>query len=444
MNLPEAFKARMKTQLGEEYDTFIEEYALPPVRGLRINTLKISKEDFFKLCPWSIEQASTLNEGFILTEDVPHIGSDPYHIAGLFYIQEPSAMSIIEHSEILPGMKILDLCAAPGGKSCGIASRLEGCGLLVSNEIIPSRAKLLAQNLERSGVVNAVVTNAHPDTVAEALPGYFDRVLVDAPCSGEGMFRKDEQAIKEWSADHVAACAVRQKAILNSAAACVSPGGNLIYSTCTFSYEENEAVIEAFLAEHSDFGLEFTKRYYPHTCCGEGHFAARLFKLSNSNPKSIPRFKLDVDKKSSNILQEFIASTLDSKLDPGAFHMNPRSKRIFYAPMSLPESLNKLNAMSIGVEVGTMINGRLKPSHALFMAMNTRNDSILKAKNQIDLAYASQEIRRFLSGNTLDISSELRGYTLVTVDGFPIGFGKAVDGVLKNHLPKGLNIAFYR
>ena len=194
MELPQAFVTRMKTMLGSEYDAYIAQYDQEPVRGIRVNTLKLSKDEFLELCPWRVEQSDIIDEGLLLCDDVEHIGTDPYHIAGLFYVQEPSAMSVIEHSDIRKGMKVLDLCAAPGGKSGGIAARLNGTGLLVSNEVIPARAKQLAQNLERLGVMNAVVTNSHPDHIAKTLPHYFDRVVVDAPCSGEGMFRKDPRA----------------------------------------------------------------------------------------------------------------------------------------------------------------------------------------------------------------------------------------------------------
>lgn len=267
-----------------EYERFIACYSDAPIRAMRINTLKISKERFLDLCPWRTKQSELLNEGLILTENPEHIGTHPYHIAGLFYMQEPSAMSVVEAAEIAPGMRVLDLCAAPGGKSGGIAARLCGRGILVSNEIIPNRAKLLARNLERLGIVNAVVTSAHPDAVAEALPQYFDRVVVDAPCSGEGMFRKDPTAIAEWSPEHVSACAKRQQQILESACRCVAPGGKLIYSTCTFSREENEDVIEEFCRMHPEFTVEMQHRLYPHTCCGEGHFAARLQRNRSSFP----------------------------------------------------------------------------------------------------------------------------------------------------------------
>lgn len=468
MELPKAFLERMKTEPDFDYEAFISQYALPPVRGLRVNTLKLSMEEFRLLCPWKTKPADTMAEGLILNEPIEHIGSDPYHAAGLFYMQEPSAMSVVANSDIAPGMNVLDLCAAPGGKSGGIAARLAGKGLLISNEPILSRAKLLVQNLERLGVMNAAVTNVYPNSISKLLPRFFDRVLVDAPCSGEGMFRKDARAIAEWSPEHVLSCAVRQKAILNSAAECVAPKGKLIYSTCTFSHEENEGVIDEFLAAHPEFELEFIQRYYPHTCCGEGHFVARLVRSEGTSVNSVDRFIPKIDKKSFSIVSSFLEDTFNfahcsnslpqfdaepnsesipcSDSVPGidSIHLDTHSGRVFYLPMELPKAITELNYLSMGVEIGTMMKGRLKPSHGFFMAEGARNELCFRAKQHIEFEYDSAEIKRFLSGNTISISNTLCGYMPVTVNGFPIGFGKAVDGTLKNHLPKGLHIPFYR
>lgn len=444
MELPKAFLERMKTEPDFDYEAFIAQYALPPVRGLRVNTLKLSVEEFLLLYPWKTRPSETMSEGFILDEAIEHIGSDPYHAAGLFYMQEPSAMSVVANSEIAPGMKVLDLCAAPGGKSGGIAARLSGNGLLISNEPILSRAKLLVQNLERLGVMNAAVTNVYPNSISKLLPRFFDRVLVDAPCSGEGMFRKDERAIAEWSPEHVLSCAARQKAILNSASECVAPNGKLIYSTCTFSHEENEGVINEFLTTHPEFELEFMQRYYPHTCCGEGHFLARLAYSGNATGNAVKAFTPQIDKKSLSIVSAFLKDTFNFEFNTDSLQLDARNGRVFYLPMELPKTIAELNYLSIGVEVGTIIKGRLKPSHGLFMAEGARNALHFRAKNRIELGYDSAEIKRFLSGNTISISDTLHGYMPVTVNGFPIGSGKAVDGTLKNHLPKGLHIPFYR
>lgn len=454
MDLPAKFIERMKATLGGEFGAFIAQYELPPVRGLRVNTLRLSKERFLSICPWKTEQADTLDEGLILVDEAEHIGTHPYHIAGLFYMQEPSAMSVIEAAEILPGMKVLDLCAAPGGKSGGIAARLRGKGLLVSNEIVPSRAKQLARNLERLGIVNAVVASAHPDAVADALPAYFDRVIVDAPCSGEGMFRKDPTAIAEWSPEHVASCAARQKMILESAARCVAPGGKLIYSTCTFSEEENERAIEGFLAKHEGFSLEMMHRLYPHAVKGEGHFAARLVRNGKAIPaktgrkdERCPARKAPAlrqpDKSLERPVREFLSSALEDA-DAAALPLRVYGGKLLYCPFDYPDVLTALPVVSFGVEIGEFVKSRIRPSHTFFMAAHG-----LSYRKCFDFAAEDPALLSFLGGNTLPVgertAAEFSGcFCPVTVGGFPVGFGKIADGQLKNHLPKGLTVGSYR
>ncbi len=442
--LPDAFKRRMKALLGEEYDRFIACFSASPVRGLRVNTLKISVDDFLAISPWKLSQSQTLEEGFIFSDTPDHIGTSAEHMAGMFYVQEPSAMSVIEKADIHEGQFVLDLCAAPGGKSGGAAARLNGTGLLVSNEIVPSRAKLLARNLERLGVMNSVVTNAHPDTLACSLPEFFDRVLVDAPCSGEGMFRKDPNAAAEWSVEHVAACAKRQKMILESAEKLVRPGGKLIYSTCTFSREENESVVEDFLEKHSEYTLEFCSRLYPHTCQGEGHFVARLANTRPSLRRTFAPFAGRIDNKLLNGVNEFLSDTFTSFPTGGFFDSLPSGSIRYFPFFCLPGEIAKLPIISMGLEIGEQVKGRIKPAHALFMACGNRSSLAFKAKNVLDLAPDSNEVRQFLAGNTLKIDDSLSGFMPVAVHNCSLGFGKAVAGTLKNHLPKGLMIAAYR
>ncbi len=452
IELPAKFKERMKAQLGAEYGDFIAAYDRPAVRGLRVNTLKVGMERFLSLCPWETEPSETYEEGLVLVGEAEHIGTHPYHIAGLFYMQEPSAMSVIAEAEIEPGMKVLDLCAAPGGKSGAAAAKLDGKGLLVSNEIVPSRAKQLARNLERLGIVNAVVTSAHPDAIAESLPCFFDRVIVDAPCSGEGMFRKDPTAIAEWSPEHVASCAVRQSAILESAAKCVAPGGKLVYSTCTFSPEENEGVIDGFLKEHDDFELEFSRRLYPHLIKGEGHFSARLVRRSSSFKSNLYSNKVRKQSAEKNgivrrlsmqetaAVSECFFDTLEGKV-PDASALRLFRNSAVYCPFDYPESLLKLPLVSFGIEIGELSKKHLKPSHSFFMAAHG-----FKYRYTLDFPADSRELTVFLGGNTIAADNiQANGvFVPVTVEGYPVGFGKITDGVLKNHLPKGLQIGAYR
>ena len=428
--LPEKFTSRMKAMLGEQYDAFIAEYDRPPVRGLRANLLKVSPQRLEELCPFELECADTLEEGFVLRSEVQGIGTHPYHMAGLFYMQEPSAMAAIEAVEAEPGMRILDLCAAPGGKSGGIAARMGGEGLLVSNEIVPNRAKTLAFTMERLGVCNAVVTSAHPDALCGALKGYFDRVVVDAPCSGEGMFRKDDTAIAEWSPEHVTACAQRQQAILESAYIALAPGGKLIYSTCTFSPEENEDTVEAFVKAHPDMNVELTHRLYPHTCKGEGHFIARLAKAGEG---STPQKDMKLEPCKDKEYLSFVKETFDEPPKGEAYRL--KDGRIIILRTPLPEGLANIRMLSAGVYAGDVQRGRFIPAHSLFMAEHGG-----RYRNTLTLPADSSELDAYLRGNTVPVSDSMKGYAAVLADGYPVGFGKAVEGTMKNHLPKGLRI----
>ena len=297
--LPQDFQIRMKKLLQDEYQDFLKTYEKKRLYGLRLNLLKTSRENFLEQMPFALTEILWTPDGFYYEEE-SQPGKHIFHEAGAYYIQEPSAMAVVEVLAPKPGEKILDLCAAPGGKSTQIAGKMSGEGLLVSNEIVPSRAKILSQNIERMGIANAVVCNETPERLAERFPLFFDRILVDAPCSGEGMFRKEETAIHEWSPENVKMCAKRQCSILEQAACMLRPGGTLVYSTCTFSPEENEGVISMFLREHDDFAIEesalerffapgradwvenpadslvHTMRLWPHKIAGEGHFIAKL------------------------------------------------------------------------------------------------------------------------------------------------------------------------
>ena len=283
--IPEAFLLRMQKQLGEEYPEFLACYDKPRQQALRYNPLKRTESgesmEEALTALFRMEKVPWAEHGYYYPADV-FPGRHPYHEAGLYYIQEPSAMAPVGRLEIKPGERVLDLCAAPGGKSTQIGALLHGQGLLVSNEINPSRAKILSENVERMGLANACVTNESPERLAEVFPEYFDKILVDAPCSGEGMFRKNEIALTEWSEENVRLCGERQDGILNEAAKMLRPGGRLVYSTCTFSEWENEGSIQRFLERHPEFTLLESQRIYPHKVRGEGHFLATLQRRGRS------------------------------------------------------------------------------------------------------------------------------------------------------------------
>ena len=435
--LPAKFKERMRSELGDDAARFFAAYEEPPVRGLRVNTLRIEPEAFQRVSPWELEPTGILPEGFIV-RGAENVGRHPYHAAGLFYMQEPSAMSAVAAAPIDDkGLKVLDMCAAPGGKTGGAAARMRGKGLIVANEIVPKRARLLAQNVERLGVTNAAVVCERPDRIAEALPEFFDIVMVDAPCSGEGMFRKDDTAIAEWSPEHVSACAERQKLILESASACVSRGGATVYSTCTFSRDENEGVIEDFLSKHGDFTAEHMERLYPHTSCGEGHFVCRLRREGERAPADFERIQPTKDKKALAALGEFASATLADGLPEGTLHI--ANDRVRLIPSDMPAEVLRLRPVSCGVELGELKKGRFEPSHAFAMAAFGNEWT-----RTLALMPDDPLLRTFLSGSTVPCPEAWRGWSIVCVKAenkaYPVGLGKPVDGVMKNHLPKGLYI----
>jgi NOL1/NOP2/fmu family ribosome biogenesis protein len=342
-------------------------------------------------------------------------------------------MSAVALLEPQPGEKICDLCAAPGGKTTQIAGRLMGEGFLLCNEINPKRAKILSRNIERMGVGNALVTNEHPQRLAEKYAGYFDRVLIDAPCSGEGMFRKEEAAVTDWSQETVEMCARRQAEILHSGAALVRPGGRLVYSTCTFAPEENEQAIESFLQAHPEFFLEnveapwFSKvgtgmfRLWPHKLLGEGHFAAVLRK-ADAEETEIP---LATGEKLPKLWLEF-ARELGIQLPAGKAIMFGQS--LYWAPEEMPE-IRGVKVLRPGLELGEVKKDRFEPAHALALWLKA-------AKTVQDYPADSPQIQAYMHGEV--VSSQQRGWCLVTADGYSLGWGKGDGRVLKNHYPKGL------
>ena len=426
--LPQDFLDRMKNQLGQEYEEYLASLERSRAVALRFNPLKGDKPamDFVgDSVPWE-------PMGYYYHPD-SRPGLHPYHEAGVYYLQEASAMSAVALLDPQPGERICDLCAAPGGKTTQIAGRMAGEGFLLCNEINPKRSKILSRNIERMGVANALVTNEHPQRLAERLPGFFHRVLIDAPCSGEGMFRKEEAAVTDWSLETVEMCARRQAEILSSGAELVRPGGRLVYSTCTFAPEENELTIAAFLEAHPEFTLEaveapwFTPagvgqfRLWPHKLLGEGHFAAVMRKAAGE-PEEIPE---EPSQKLPKQWTEF-AKELGIRLPEGKAVMFGSS--LYWAPEELPV-LRGLKVLRPGLELGEVKKDRFEPAHALALWLK-------EAANTQDLAADSQEAKSYLHGDV--VPSANRGWCLVRLDGYSIGWGKGDGKVLKNHYPKGL------
>ena len=297
--LPQEFLDEMKDILKDEYDDFIKSYDEPKTTGLRVNTLKINKEDFINLNLFQLNQIPWADEAFYYDESIDRPGKNALHEAGAYYLQEPSAMSVVPKVDVREGEKILDMCAAPGGKSTYILSKLNDTGLLVSNEINPIRIKALGENLERFGAKNCIITNTDSKNLRKLCTGYFDKVVMDAPCSGQGMFRKDEVAIKDWSYAKVLECQSIQREIIRDGYDMLKCGGVLVYSTCTFAKEENEIVISEFIEEYENAKLIEMERVWPHKVKGEGHFVAKIQKLEDEDcsTKELKTKRLDKELK---------------------------------------------------------------------------------------------------------------------------------------------------
>ncbi|MBE6821437.1 MAG: hypothetical protein E7516_10370 [Ruminococcaceae bacterium] len=446
-NLPNEYTERMKKLLGNDYEAYIEAVNSEPVRGFRVNTDKISLEDFEKLNVFSSGKIPYVENGFYL--DYDKIGNHPYHHAGMIYVQEPGAMAPAECIDIDPGWIILDMCAAPGGKSTQLKNKLGKNGILVSNEIIPSRCRILTGNIERLGLENTVTTCMDTSRLAKTFPKTFDMIMVDAPCSGEGMFRKEDIAIEEWSTENVLKCAQRQSEILDNAALALRNGGYIVYATCTFSLEENEMTVDAFLKRHPEFELvpvkpavaantsdgivfdgckcdnmSYARRFYPHISKGEGQFMAVL----HSTPEPVklksplPSKKDKVDKTVFDFLDDTL--TCYDKEKVIMYNGNP----VYFDPEF---EVGKGVAFSCGVTIGEVRKNYVMPHHQFFMASGK------SFKRKINLSPDSDEIKKYLHGEEFETNCE-NGWAAVTVDGCTAGGVKVVNGRAKNHYPKGL------
>ncbi len=496
LTLPREFAERMREMLGNDFPSFCESYAKPAHPSLRVNTLKLSPERLREIAPFAGDAVPWQESGFYYPADGDiRPGKHPLHEAGAYYIQEASAMLPASLCPPMPGERVLDLCAAPGGKATQLAAALYGEGLLVANEIHPTRAGVLSQNMERMGVRNAVVTNAAPAELAVKFPSFFDKIVVDAPCSGEGMFRKEADAVTMWSPENVSLCAERQGEILDEAAKMLRSGGYLVYSTCTFAPAENEGAVMNFLSRHPEFevipsaeapvmesrekglldegrpewvegyegypealleSVRMTYRVFPHHCDGEGHFAALLYKrregdtvacsAKNEKKKSRKPEKASGGKgKPSSetvalkLFEEFCREVMGG-LPDWVSRTVPRlfGDKLYLVPAALcgeedpRQALNGLRVLRAGLCVGTVVGldrgrGRFEPDHALALAAGV---DIRAFDVDHDGAVA------YLRGETLPC--DLRGWHTVTYRGLALGWGKASDGVMKNHFPKGL------
>ena len=482
MKLPAEFLNKMKRLLGDrEYDELLKSYSEPRYYGLRVNTLKITVEEFLKISPFKLEPVPWTLDGFYYPEG-ENPGKHPYYHAGLYYIQEPSAMLPGYILGAKPGDKVLDLCAAPGGKTVQIAAAMKNSGIIIANDISSDRVKALVKNIELCGVRNAVVLNETPEKIASGFEGYFDRILVDAPCSGEGMFRKDEDAARSWESFKCEICSGMQKTILESVDKMLKPGGTMVYSTCTFSPEEDERMISDFLNKHENYKiieiprtagiqpgrpewsdgnpkLAGTVRLWPHKIKGEGHFIALLgkknYETTIENMQNPPELEAETVNCGNQWEYDKLALKSSGKVKPSGIreseadlpeefwkfiHENlkfmpegsfiKKGRNIYLLPESIP-SLDGLKVAKFGWFMGEADDGRFEPSHSLVTALGMKD-----VKRTIDLQSGSYEVKSYLKGETLMLDGE-KGLTAVCVDGHTLGWAKQTGDMLKNLYPKG-------
>lgn len=468
MELPIAFEKRMKILLGNGYESFYKVLCNDEaVKGLRVNEGKLSVDSFESNAHFPLTALPYFHGGYIVPDEA-QAGKHPYHHAGAYYMQDPGAMATVA---ALPSefwekedLKILDLCAAPGGKTTQLASLCASCGgAVLANEYNAARSRILAGNVERMGLKNVCVTNLDSKYIAQWYPRFFDLVVVDAPCSGEGMFRKNNLAISEWSLENVQVCAVRQKEILENASACVAANGFLLYSTCTYSTEENEEIVATFLSAHSDFqlipcnpaviantsdGIDVTngdcpelkhcRRFYPHVSHGEGQFIALLKRNEkvSDEPKSVKDASVSLGKRELDVVQDFLKETL-GRTFPDLCLCG--GNVVTFAPhKTLDFPLPPFGLVAAGVTVGEFRKDRLVPHHHFFMAYGSEMYSTCI------FAPDDDSVARYLAGEEISVPADCNGYTAVLLkigeDGVTLGGGKAINGKLKNYYPKGLRV----
>lgn len=434
----EQFDARMKSLLKDEYDDFKNALLEKPVKGLYLNRNKKNVERV--LDQNYVEHHPIVENGYLYDENY-HPGRSAYFLAGLYYIQEPSAMLVADALPIEPDDFVLDMCAAPGGKSCEIASRLTGEGILIANDIEASRARILSENIERFGLDNTIVTNVDPMRFTKQFQEAFDKIVLDAPCSGEGMFRKLEQAIDTWSEEKVLECAHIQKNLLKGAYDMLKQGGMVIYSTCTYSYEENEAMVHYAVDELGFELLPLNKsnglcpgvdldevvRCYPHHYRGEGHFIALLKKPGNSPRKQVRTIKTSVNLADLKVLKAFYQENLNKKVPSYIIENNGH---LYAVKKNFPE-LKGIRVLRNGLYLGEVRKNRFIPSYSLALTL-TKQD----VKRSYDYPSESEEIKKYIHGETLEGTGE-KGFGVIFVDGYPLSFYKESNQV-KNLFPKGL------
>ena len=469
--LPLPFLERMKEMLGDDYNTFLQSYENPRTYGLRINTAKLSCQDFEKLSPFEIRPIPWISNGYFYDEE-SRPARCAYYQAGLYYLQEPSAMTPASRLPVEPGDFVLDLCAAPGGKATALGAALNDTGFLLANDISTSRARALLRNLELFGIKNMLVTDEKPARLAQRFPAFCNKILLDAPCSGEGMFRKEEALARDWTPEKSAELSDIQKDLILKAADMLRPGGMMLYSTCTFSPCEDEEVVAHLLQERPDMelmempgyegfsegrpelistpispeafdpsSLRKCVRIFPHKMDGEGHFLALFHKKGDSLPPVFRPAGKGPDKNTRKWLEEFFAEIDLHTLGGQEFDWNRveiRKDKVYYQ-LPFPLDLRGISFLRNGLYLGDLKKNRFEPSQPLALALHKED-----IEATISLSVSDERITRYLKGETLNIEPEeaahKKGWHLLCADGYPIGFGKLVNGILKNKYPAGWRV----
>ncbi|WAM32955.1 RsmF rRNA methyltransferase first C-terminal domain-containing protein [Caldicellulosiruptor morganii] len=451
LNLPEEFLSKMKEILKDEFEDFIKVYDSDSYKGFRVNTAKISVDEFIKRIGIEFEKVPWCEDGFYIKDEI-RLSKHPYYFAGLIYIQEPSAMFPVEALDVKEGEKVLDLCAAPGGKTIQIAAKIGPKGMLVSNDIKPARIKALVKNVENLGLTNVVILNNKPKEIAESYGAYFDKILVDAPCSGEGMFRKDPASARKWTSNHPQKYVNLQRSIMTEVDELLKVGGEIVYSTCTFEIEENEGIIDWFLRKHKNYEVVEIKKYpgfsegitingnvelkkavriYPHKVKGEGHFVCKLRKVKESGNKWVfkPQ-KCQVDRSDLEIFERFSQNHFDMDL-------KKFENRVFYKKadklyLGYEGPFDRITPIRNGLLLGEIYKGRFYPSAHLVSSLEFVN-----LKKVINFSVDDERLIRYLKGETIENIENLKGFVAMCVDGFTLGWGKAEGNIIKNYFPRG-------
>lgn len=436
----ELFEKQMKDLLKDEYENFKEALLKPNQKAIYLNPLK---KDVLKYLDHNyIKEHVVVKDGYYFDYEKYPLGKSPFFCCGLYYIQEPSAMLVSHFLDIKEDDYVLDMCAAPGGKACAIASRLSNNGLMIANDFVALRAKILSENIERFGLQNTIVTNCDPVNFPKILPEFFDKIVLDAPCSGEGMFRKSDAAIETWSIDKVNECAYIQRNLIDAALKLLKPGGQLIYSTCTYNMIENEQQVQ-YLLDNYDCSLIPIKkshgmqpginmkeavRLYPHQYNGEGHFIALIQKHGESSVSKVKMMKSSINKQNKQLVDDFYKTYLNIKTPPYLYDNN---NHIYAILPQFPE-LKGIRVLRNGLYLGECKKNRFEPSLALALTL-TKKD----VKQYYSYSEYDKHITDYIHGETIEGSTQ-KGYGVLFVEDYPLSFYKESNKQAKNLYPKGL------